>query len=78
MILNLQQWGDVFSLGQLLVALILVQFAIFEFIKASDEFEKSQTTPDMDLYWESSCIADRQHWAVIKLWTETHQEAKTF
>ena len=46
------EFGDVFSLGQLLVDALLLPAAIIGFLYAAAEFRKSQAKPDIDLYWE--------------------------
>jgi hypothetical protein len=50
---GLRGWGDIFSLGQLLVDAVLLPVVIIGFLMAVEEFRKSQARPDMDLYWEA-------------------------
>lgn len=45
-------WGDIFSLGQLLVDALLLPVAIIGFIMAADEFREGHTSPELDLGWE--------------------------
>jgi hypothetical protein len=47
-----QDWGDIYSLGQLLVDAILLPVAIYGFIMAAEEFRKARMVPRLDLFWE--------------------------
>lgn len=49
--------GDLFSLGQLLVELMLIPTVIAGFYFTAIEFRASQQTPDLHLYWE---LQDKQ------------------
>jgi hypothetical protein len=49
-----RSWGDAFSLGQLLVELILFPLAIVSFIFAAQQFVASQELPKPQLYFEPS------------------------
>jgi len=49
---GIQQWGDVFSLGQLLVDAIILPAAIISFIMTAEEFKETHTSPKLDFYWE--------------------------
>jgi len=51
-IAGIQQWGDVFSLGQLLVDAFLLPAAIIGFIMAAEEFKEAHTSPKLELRWE--------------------------
>jgi hypothetical protein len=50
---GLKDWGDLFSLGQFLVDVLLLPVAIFGFVLAMEEFRKAQASPSLDLYWET-------------------------
>ena len=52
-IIGLREWGDVFSLGQLLVDAVLLPVAIIGFVMAMEEFRKAQAIPELSLYWET-------------------------
>ncbi len=49
-----RSWGDAFSLGQLLVELILLPIVIASFIYATQQFLESQELPKPQLYFEVS------------------------
>lgn len=51
-IVGLRAWGDVFSLGQLLVDAVFLPVAVIGFFMATEEFRKTQATPDLDLHWQ--------------------------
>ncbi len=44
-------WGDLWSLGQLAVDVMLLPAAVISFTMAAKEFREAQATPDIDLYW---------------------------
>ena len=51
-IAGVEQWGDLFSLCQLLVDALLLPVAIVTFIMAANEFKKAQRSPELDVCWE--------------------------
>lgn len=51
--LGIDQWGDLFSLGQLIIDAFLLPAAIIGFIVAIGELRKAQAIPKLALYWET-------------------------
>jgi hypothetical protein len=51
--LGINQWGDLFSLGQLIFDFLLLPAAIIGFIVTIGELRKAQAIPKLIVYWET-------------------------
>lgn len=51
--MGINQWGDLFSLGQLIFDTLLLPAAIVGFIVAIGELRKAQAIPKLTVYWET-------------------------
>lgn len=68
-----RSWGDAFSLGQLLVELILLPIVIASFVYATQQFLESQELPKPQLYFE---VSENNFMDKIKL-TRTSKDIST-
>ena len=58
---GVDQWGDLFSLGQLVLDALVLPVAVVGFVVTINELRKAQAIPRLALYWESEPgVVDRE------------------